>query len=228
MEQRSNTNRQGDKQCYQCGQYGHLMYNYLKREESNEKGVSKPTMMTYTGIPWNADSQKHLKYRQLNGSKVRVLIDTGSEGTPVAAHLLRGEQSLGRGSLPIQCVHGDTVHYPRAKVRLTIGRLDEEVEVVAVPRLPVAVLLGRDLLVYTGIVPEYQSLVVMTHSKSKMAPSEQEAEDGQGDTLVPESTQATGGFGEGTPDDVALVPELGGVGDAVTEPKENEGLYFPR
>ena len=45
---------------------------------------------------------------------------------------------------------------------------------------------------------------------------------------MPESTQATGGFGEGTPDDVALVPELGGVGDAVTEPKENDGLYFLR
>ena len=41
--QRLSTNVRGDKKCYQCGRYGHLMYNCPSRQDI--KVSARPTMM---------------------------------------------------------------------------------------------------------------------------------------------------------------------------------------
>ena len=43
-------------------------------------------------------------------------------------------------------MHGDTTHYATAEVCLQVGKLDQVAKVAVPPELPVAVLLGGDLL----------------------------------------------------------------------------------
>ena len=62
--QRSSTNVRGDKKCYQCGRYGHLMYNCPSRQDI--KVSTRPTMMACSELEWNPDSRKYIKYGRLD------------------------------------------------------------------------------------------------------------------------------------------------------------------
>ena len=59
---RSTTNFRGEKRCFQCGRYGHLMYNCPNRQEAKATATAKPTMMACSEIEWNPESQKYLRY----------------------------------------------------------------------------------------------------------------------------------------------------------------------
>jgi predicted aspartyl protease len=83
---------------------------------------------------------------KLGKRQVQVLVDTGSDRTLVDAKLVQRQQEVEGESVPVRCVHGDTLSYPVAEVKLQVDGIDKVARVVVVPSLPVPVLLGRDLL----------------------------------------------------------------------------------
>ena len=97
-----------------------------------------------------------------------MLVDTGCDWTMVSEAVVEAADVNWDKKTPVLCVHGDTVHYPTAKVRLnTVGWSDEK-EVVVAPHLPVPVLLGRDS-VPREASDVNQGLAVVTRSKARQA-----------------------------------------------------------
>ena len=62
--QRTSTNASGDKRCYQCGKYGHLMFNCPTRSAGNS--TEKPTFMVCSEVDWNPESEKFIRYGRMD------------------------------------------------------------------------------------------------------------------------------------------------------------------
>ena len=137
---RSQTNWRGDKKCFQCGKFGHLMYNCPERQV-------KPALsgVRCDEVAWNKGSQKYLRRGRLNGKPVQMLIDTGCTKTMVSTDWLDHDCMDYDQTEKILCVHGDMVCYPTARVRLQLGRWSKTARVVVAPEIPVPVLLGTDM-----------------------------------------------------------------------------------
>ena len=84
-------------------------------------------------------------------------------------------------SVPVKCVHGDTVQYATAEVRLQVAGIDKVAKVLVAPGLPVSVLLGRDLLGQVSGGPDDHCLAVVTRSQSKTG--EQGVPEAEGEVL---------------------------------------------
>jgi len=80
---RSQTNPRGDKKCFQCGKFGHLMYNCPDRQAQETKPVLSGVRCDE--VAWNKGSQKYLRRGTLNGQPVQMLVDTGCTKTMVSA-----------------------------------------------------------------------------------------------------------------------------------------------
>lgn len=91
-------------------------------------------------------------------------MDTGSDRTLVDAKLVQRQQEVEGESVSVKCVHGDTLSYPVAEVKLQVDGIDNVARVVAVPSLPVPVLLGRDLVRDLLEGDGGHSFAVITHS----------------------------------------------------------------
>ena len=143
--QRSITNSKGDKKCYHCGKFGHLMYSCPVRGEpkGNFFGKSHPE------VPLNEGSKKFLRHGKLNGKlngkPVQMWIDTGCTHTMVASEYVDPDNIDYCRTERILCLHGNKCSYPTAKVQLKLGRWRRCGKVVVAPNLPVAVLLGTDI-----------------------------------------------------------------------------------
>lgn len=92
-------------------------------------------------VAWNEDSYKDLKQGTLNGRRVQMLVDTGSDKTIVAAGV-KGVALNSEQKVPVLCVHGDVCSYPTAYVELEADGWKQWAQVVIAPNLPVPVLLG--------------------------------------------------------------------------------------
>ena len=140
---RSQTNTRGDKKCFQCGKFGHLMYSCPERQVQ----VTKPALSgtSCQEIAWNKGSQKYLRRGTLDGRPVQMLIDTGCTKTMVSADYLHPNCLNHDNTEKILCVHGDEVRYPTAEVKLKLGRWSRTARVVVAPGIPVPVLLGTDI-----------------------------------------------------------------------------------
>ena len=76
----------------------------------------------------------------------------------------------------VQCVHGDHVSYPLAKVKVVIDGRSYFVEAAVVKKLPASVLLGRDvpeLVQISGATEEV--LAAMTRAQAKRRSREEES-----------------------------------------------------
>ena len=73
-----------------------------------------------------------------------IVVDTGSSRTLVRRDLVPKEKMTG-GEVPVRCAHGDIVSYPLAQVEIRVGGSQYVLEAAVSERLPVAVLLGRDV-----------------------------------------------------------------------------------
>ena len=73
-----------------------------------------------------------------------IVVDTGSSRTLVRRDLVPKEKMTG-GEVPVRCAHGDIVSYPLAQVEVRVGGSQYLLEAAVSERLPVAVLLGRDV-----------------------------------------------------------------------------------
>ena len=144
---RSQTNARGDKRCFQCGKFGHLMYSCPETQGQ----ATKPALSGMghcTGcskVTWNQGSQKYLRRGTLNGKSVQMLIDTGCTKTMVSSKYLNSNSLDHVNTEEILCVHGDKVRYPTAEVKLKLGQWSRTAKVVAAADIPVPVLLGTDI-----------------------------------------------------------------------------------
>ena len=118
--------------CYSCGQRGHFA----------NKCPSKPAMFCGQGM----DSRPELVCcGTVEGKTVdRILLDTGAATTLVHRDLVTSDKILPH-TIDIRCAHGDVTCYPMAEVSMRVGVFAFSVQAAASQRLPVPVLLGRDV-----------------------------------------------------------------------------------
>ena len=96
-------------------------------------------------VAWNEHSHKYLRWGRVEGKSARMLVDTGCDTTMVSARWIPPSRVEWAHTALVQCVHGDSLEYPTARVKLRVGGVDKLVRVVVAPKLPIPVLLGRDV-----------------------------------------------------------------------------------
>ena len=72
-----------------------------------------------------------------------ILLDTGASTTLVRKDLIP-EEMIG-GEISIRCAHGDVVFYPLAEIEVEVGGRQLVVQAAVADKLPVSMLLGRDV-----------------------------------------------------------------------------------
>ena len=170
MEGRTQTNSKGERRCFQCGKYGHLMFNCPNKSVPPTSGAGR--ILYAKGcdeVAWNERSRKYLRRGNLDGRAVQMLVDSGCSQTMVSARLVDAPKISSEEKVPILCAHGDTVLYPTAVVKLQTGPWKRESRVVVAPNLPVDVLLGTDLYeasVFKGGQVE-RGLAVLTRAQRR-------------------------------------------------------------
>ena len=153
--------------CFGCGQTGHV-----KRDCPDKK----PTEKVYLSVggkqhPSNeVDKGLGVQHQGLvEGQEVQdILLDTGCTRTMVRADLVPSRKFLEGDAVTIQCAHGDTVLYPLANVAIQVEGLEIEVEAAISDKLPVAVLLGKE-------VPEFAQLLGKGRASSGLGKQQGEA-----------------------------------------------------
>ena len=96
-----------------------------------------------------------------------IVLGTGAARTLVRDNLVPRNKYLDKFVL-VQCMHGDHVSYPLAKMEVMIDGRSYCVEAAVVKKLPTSVLLGRDVpeLVRIGGATE-EVLAAMTRAQAK-------------------------------------------------------------
>ena len=104
-----------------------------------------------------------------------IVLDTGAARTLVRDNLVPRNKYLDK-FVSVQCVHGDHVSYPLAKVKVVIDGRSYFVEAAVVKKLPASVLLGRDVpeLVQIGGATE-EVLAAITRAQAKRRSREEES-----------------------------------------------------
>ena len=123
--------------CFNCQGLGHIA-NDCPHNKVQINGFSEVVYM-------NEDIDPRItRAGTVEGKTVeRIILDTGCARTMVRQELVPHAQVTGQ--VPIRCAHGDTRIYPLARVRIGVGGVDYTVEAAVSNKLPVAVLLGRDV-----------------------------------------------------------------------------------
>ena len=118
--------------CYNCNKRGHV--------------ASKcPNKALYCGLR-NAHDSTLKKSGVVEGKYVKdILLDTGCSMTLVHHKLVPEHKVLPGEVATIHCVHGDTVLYSVADLKLEVGGVPVSVKAAVSKTLPVSVLLGTDV-----------------------------------------------------------------------------------
>ena len=95
----------------------------------------------------------------------RILLDTGAATTMVHRDLV-APRKISDKTLEIRCAHGDVTIYPTAEVSICVGGYSFSVQAGVSDKLPVPVLLGRD-------VPDLGKLLEGTPGRQVSEPAEQ-------------------------------------------------------
>ena len=116
---KNRTNDKGEKQCYHCKKWGHLMFSCPEREKKADE-TANPKQAYFSevcpDVAWNTDSHKYLGRGKVDGKAVRMLVDTGCDRTMVRADVVDEAKWDNSDKSSVLCVHGDTVCYPSAMV----------------------------------------------------------------------------------------------------------------
>ena len=154
--------------CFVCRQFGHI-----KRDCPDKQSVEKALFSAEEKQkPLCTGMQRHFEVRhqgRVEDQKVHdILLDTGCTQTMVHADLVPPEKFLEGSAVTVLCSHGDTVLYPLAKIAMQVDGLEIEVDAAVSERLPVAVLLGKD-------VPEFAQLLGTEKASSRVGEQQKEA-----------------------------------------------------
>ena len=153
--------------CFGRGQTGHV-----KRDCPNKK----PTEKVYLSVggkqhpSYEVNKDLGVQHQGLvEGQELQdILLDTGCTRTMLQADLVPPRKFLEGDAVTIQCAHGDTVLYPLANIAIQVEGLEIEVEAAISDKLPVAVLLGKE-------VPEFAQLLGKVRASSGLGKQQGEA-----------------------------------------------------
>ena len=199
---RARVNTHGDKQCFHCRQWGHLMYNCPNRKEWNVRGASKSALYgeSCTEVAWDKRRAKYLQRGTLDGETVPMLVDTGCDLTLAHADYVDVSKVSGSETVPVRYVHGDTMEYPTAEVELCLERTMKTTKVAVAPTLPVPVpvLLGRDVWdMEKGFEGPKVGLLVETRAQKRLRERSEPTLPDQGQDKGGPDEDDTGGPGLG-------------------------------
>ena len=133
------------RQCYRCGELGHISWQCEKPDESMPTAESaSPQQTHFAAFLGESCDRRPTCPVTINKCDVEALLDSGSARTLVHESVLGSSSLTQSESVPVVCVHGDTRQYPTARVKLTTTRGSFDTEVGVIKTLPVPVLIGRD------------------------------------------------------------------------------------
>ena len=107
------------------------------------KAKSKPALFNQSGEEGQSTTEtSFVKAGSLDGKPVTILVDTGSRISMVRADLVDEKNVCMKGTAELECVHGDFISYPTARVVLEINGWSKELSAAVVPKFPVDVLIS--------------------------------------------------------------------------------------
>ncbi|XP_075949073.1 uncharacterized protein LOC142951429 [Anarhichas minor] len=133
------------RQCYHCGQLGHISWQCEKLDEPmpTAESASGPHVHFAALLGESRDRRPTCPVK-VNQRDVEALLDSGSARTLIQEAVLEASFPAQGNLIPVVCVHGDTREYPTTVVKLTTTKGTFKVEVGVIRSLPVPVLIGRD------------------------------------------------------------------------------------
>ena len=133
-----NQNRPRLTRCFTCGQVGHIaMHCPAKALFCDEENV--------LGGDGGGKVQEVVREGIIEGAPVKMLLDTGSARTLVRRELVPDGKVLVGQEVAVRCAHGESVRYPLADIDVRVGGRRFTVRVGVSDKLPVPLLLGREL-----------------------------------------------------------------------------------
>ena len=164
---RSKTNHKGELQCFSCEEWGHIAAVCPNKKSTGVKAKSKPALFNQSGEEGQSTTEtSYVQSGSLDGKPVTILVDTGSRISVVRADLVE-ESKCTEGTAALECVHGDSISYPTARVALDINGWSKELSAAVVPKLPVDVLISWADYMSVGKPSGTTSLAVVTRSQRK-------------------------------------------------------------
>ena len=152
--------------CFGCGEFGHIKSSCPNKAASRRVLLCKEEPRS-SGVLGEAKEVRRCGL--VEGREVQdILLDTGCTRTMVHANLVPPGKILEGDTVTIMCAHGDIVLYPLAKVDMEMDGLQVNVEAAVSGRLPVAVLLGKD-------VPEFDQLLGNVDARPASTDAQEEA-----------------------------------------------------
>ena len=165
-----------DIECFNCHQKGHYSSNCPSK-----------AMLCQSSIVRKLQSKKVKDVTQagrIEGKFVHnLLLNTGCSRTLVHRDHVPQDKMLPGEAVAIQFAHGDTVLYPLAQLEVEIGDQSFDVTAAVADRLPLAMLLGTDVLQMTDLLqgkfvaapePRIKKALVVTRAVAKQQREEEE------------------------------------------------------
>jgi len=154
--------------CYYCGQEGHKKPMCPKLLVKSSQICSVPTEKLT--LPQNLTVPV-----EVNGKKVKALIDTGSMQTLVESQLVPKQANANNGKVVIRCVHGEEQIYPTVEVQVVVQEQPYLLKVAVVEKLPYPVILGQDFPLLFNLLPFNSACsMVMTRAQAMQSMDESE------------------------------------------------------
>ena len=152
-----------EQKCSFCGKAGHSEDVCYKKTTKEETSRRKTIVCYNCGKPGHPARKcpnnevlfgRESKYKVKDGMYCkgsvegclvsRILLDTGCSRTMVRRQFVPQEKFLEGKWVSSRCVHGDTVLYPLADIKLVVEGIPVTVEAAVADSLPVEVILGTD------------------------------------------------------------------------------------
>ena len=128
--------------CYNCHRIGHVAAKCPSRAAMYCESGCRRRRPVARARDHKGDVSRQGVVEGVNVSD--ILLDTGASTTLVRSDLVP-EEKMTAEEISIRCAHGDTVIYPLAEIEIVVGGRSLTVEAAVADKLPVSVLLGRDV-----------------------------------------------------------------------------------
>ena len=152
--------------CFGCDEFGHAKRNCPNKTSTREVLFCRQEPQSSGALE---EAKKVRRCGLVEGQEVLdTILDTRCTQTMVRADLVSQGNLLQEETVTILCAHGDSVCCPLANVGMEVDGQRISVEAAVSERLPVAVLLGRD-------IPEFDQLLGSVDASSGSMDVQEEA-----------------------------------------------------